>query len=50
MFYGLDKSIPSVDEVETIQGFDATTLELWVTDPPTLEGVKEWKKVALIDL
>lgn len=50
MFYGLDKRIPSVGEVEPIQGFDATTIELWVTDPPTLEGVKMWKKVGLIDL
>jgi len=49
LYYG--NSIPSVpDEIEPIQSFDASYLTLWVTDPPTLNGVPEWKQIAIIDL
>jgi hypothetical protein len=49
LFYGVE-NIPEKSEVKPISPFHSYTLTLWRTDPPTLEGVPNWKQVAVIDL
>ncbi len=49
LFYG-EKMVPRSDEVKPIPKFNATQLALWNTSPPTLEGVRYWTQIAVIDL
>lgn len=49
LYYGTT-NIPDADEAARIPDFDATTLSLWITEPPTLEGVPQWKQVGSISL
>jgi hypothetical protein len=49
LFYGIS-NVPDANGVERIPDFDAITLALWITDPPTLEGVPQWKQVGSITL
>jgi hypothetical protein len=49
LFYGIS-NVPDANGVEPIPDFDAITLALWMTDPPTLEGVPQWKQVGSITL
>jgi hypothetical protein len=50
LFYGEEANIPDKNEVVPIPSFHSSTLALWSTDPPTLEGVPKWKEIAVIDL
>eukprot|EP00980_Cylindrotheca_fusiformis_P008732 scaffold1868_cov193-Cylindrotheca_fusiformis.AAC.17 len=49
LYYGTS-NIPDAMDVPPIPDFEATTLSLWITDPPTLEGVPKWKQLGTIDL
>jgi hypothetical protein len=50
LFYGEEANIPDKNEVVPIPSFHSSTLALWSTDPPTLEGVPKWKEIAVIDI
>ena len=50
LFYGLKNSIPEDYPEHPIAPFNALELALWTTNPPTLEGVSNWKEIAVIDL
>jgi len=49
LFYGVD-NVPDITEVESIMPFHAYTLALWRTDPPTLEGVRQWREISTFDI
>jgi hypothetical protein len=50
LFYGIGSDIPDKKEVEPVQPFHSISVALWKTDPSTLEGVPNWKEVAVINL
>lgn len=49
VFYGIDE-IPEKMEVQAIMPFHAYTVALWRTDPATLEGVRQWREISVIDI
>lgn len=49
MFYGVD-DVPDIAEVQSVPPFLAHRLALWRTDPPSKEGVPQWKEVSAFDI
>jgi hypothetical protein len=49
VFYGVD-NIPDPSEVQSVSPFRAYRLALWRTDPPSLEGVSQWREVTAFDI
>jgi len=49
LYYGLE-NIPGRDEVTSVPSFESNRLTLWKTDPATVEGVRCWEKLAVIDI